>query len=266
MKRKLGDYFSLGAIRNVKYLPAIIARIYNWPQFLLTYLGFRGGPMTFFMRNGARIITGEAVDAVTLMVVFIRQEYGIVPDDAVVIDIGANIGVFAIYAAITAKNTSIYAFEPMEHTYNIMKHNILINRLEDRIHPFNIGVADHAGERRLYLGEGSPYHTLFSDDANGNSVAIDCTTLRDIFEQEGIEKCDLLKLDCEGAEFEILYNTPDDYLHRTKCIRLEYHNLDNDKNNVSELKRYLESKGFRETTPQRAVFGDCNNSWFERIV
>jgi FkbM family methyltransferase len=265
MHRKLGDYVSLGALRNVKHLPVILTKIENWPKFLLAYLGFQNKPGAFVMRDGTKILTGEAVDAVTLMVVFIRQEYGKVPEDSVVIDIGANIGVFTVYAASTTRNTTVYAFEPMEHNYKILRDNIRINSLEKRIHSFELGVAAHAGERKLYLGGGSPYHSLYSENDTENSVTIDCISLPEIFDQQGLQRCDLLKLDCEGAEFEILYSTPEEYMQRINRIRLEYHDLDNSRNNIRELKHYLESKGFKETTRVHVATGYWNNCWFERI-
>lgn len=53
-------------------------------------------------------------------------------------------------------------------------------------------------------------------------------------------------MDCEGAEFEILYNLPDEYFKKIKKIRLEYHNhLSNEKNNIEYLMKFLEQKGYR---------------------
>ena len=53
-----------------------------------------------------------------------------------------------------------------------------------------------------------------------------------------------MKMDCEGAEFEILYSTSSEYLKRVEEIRLEYHDI-NDKNyNIENLIRFLEKNSF----------------------
>ena len=55
------------------------------------------------------------------------------------------------------------------------------------------------------------------------SFRVDCTTLPDIFEKQKLEKIDLLKLDCEGAEVEILKTVSDELLHRIRQIVMEIH-------------------------------------------
>lgn len=54
-------------------------------------------------------------------------------------------------------------------------------------------------------------------------------------------------MDCEGVEYEILYNTPSDYLRRIKIISIEYH--DNRIDNIEKLKIFLENNGFKISKP-----------------
>ena len=62
-----------------------------------------------------------------------------------------------------------------------------------------------------------------------------------------LERVDLLKMDCEGAEYEILYSTPSSHLQRISEIRMEYHNLDSGDRHVEGLKRFFAQSGFAVT-------------------
>ena len=130
MKRGVKEFVSLKALRHLLYIPIIILQIQNWFSFLLNYIGFRDSTETYIFRNGPKIKTIGGIDAVTIAVVFIKKAYGDVDDNSTVIDIGANIGVYSIFAATTSKHTTIYAYEPMLSNFNVLLENIRINKLE----------------------------------------------------------------------------------------------------------------------------------------
>jgi len=267
----------LKIIKYIKYLPKIILQIKNWPNFILHYVGFKKGGAEYIFRNGIRIKTKDAISSATIAVIFIKKDYGYIPDNSIVIDIGANIGVYSIFAS-QSKNTIIYAYEPMADNFNLLKENIKLNKLEKRILPFNLGIAGNKEKRKLYLGESpfhsflsakeSPFNALYDNSEEIKSQEyseINCISLKDIFEENKIERCDLLKIDCEGAEYEILYNLPEEYFRKIKEIRLEYHNHLNNKENTGEsLKRFLENKGFKVSKFKKSseFQGDL---WFERV-
>jgi len=258
MKRKINELISLNAVSYFKYLPSIIFKIKNWPSFLLNYTGLKTKPFTYLLRNGTKIKTKDGISAVTIAVVFIKKDYGDINDNSVVIDIGANIGVYSIFAT-QSKNTIVYAYEPMSNNFNLLRENIKFNKLEKNIFPFNLAIGTQKEKRRLYLGDSpfhsfypinkSPFNSLYRDylkDKNQKYIEVNSIALKDVFEENKIEQCDILKLDCEGAEFEILYNLPDEYFRKIKKIRLEYHNhLINRKNKGSYLIKFLEQKGFK---------------------
>src|SRR5688572_25562845 len=76
-------------------------------------------------------------------------------------------------------------------------------------------------------------------------ITVWTTTLADIFRDHGIDRCDLLKLDCEGAEYRILYSAPRDVLDRIDHIILEYHHFSQEEGaNPSALRTFLEGRGF----------------------
>ena len=234
------NLFSLNTLRHLQYLPSIIAQIKNWPLFILNYTGFIDRPATYFFRNGTKLKTNSAVDTATITVIFIKKNYGTIPDNAVIVDIGANIGVFSIYA-VYGKNNKIFAYEPAPENFKLLQENISLNKLDGKVKLFNLGVGARSGSRPLYLSA-SPLHSFYAAAENQRAIEVNCITLGDIFTQNGLDRIDLLKLDCEGAEFEILYNTSDEYFKKIKEIRMEYHN--HGKYNILDLEKSLETKGF----------------------
>lgn len=238
-----------------KYLPSIIFQIKNWPDFLVHYMGIKKGGAEYLFRNGIRIKTKDTISTATVAVIFIKKDYGNVPEGSLVIDIGANIGVYSIFASI-AKNAKIFAFEPVSENFAMLKENVKLNSLEGKIHAFNLGIAGKEEERKIFLGDSpfhsflpqddSPFNALYKSGKSQNYLEISCISLKDVFDRNKIISCDILKMDCEGAEYEILYNFPDEYFKRIKEIRMEYHNhKGNEKNSGDQLEKFLSSKGFK---------------------
>ena len=73
------------------------------------------------------------------------------------------------------------------------------------------------------------------------------TTLDELLRRLGVARCDLLKLDCEGAEYEILYGASEETLRAIDAITAEYH-VGLNEHTVAELVRFLESRGFIVTS------------------
>jgi len=264
MTRKLSEIFSLNALKHVAYLPAIISRVKNWYSFVMNYVGFKNEGSLYKFRDGLKIKTNEGVDTATIIVVFFKHDYGTIEDNSTVIDIGGNIGSFSLYAASSSKNTKVYVYEPLPKTYNLLSENVRINQYENLISAFNLGVGAKKEKRKLFLTGGSPFNTLYSDKPNDSYVEINLLSLEDIFKDNHIEKCDVLKCDCEGAEYEIFYNAPDEYLQRIQEIRFEYHNHSDEKSNIDDLTHFLKIKGFKRTI-FRADTPFSGNAWFKKL-
>lgn len=205
----------------------------------------------YSFRNGARLKIDRAVDHVPIIEIFLNEEYGEIPDNSVVLDLGANVGTFSIYASATAKNVRVYAYEPLPAFFEALRQNVQMNDRENDIQCFNLAVAGEAATARLLLvgGEKVFFPTLV-DAENGvgaNQVSVACTTLSEIIETNQLAHVDLLKMDCEGAEYEILPGTPPSCLEKIHEIRMEYHDLDSQSRNVSSLKQFLMKSGYRIT-------------------
>jgi len=174
-----------------------------------------------------------------------------IKDNDIVIDIGAHIGTFSILACRCAKDVKVYAYEPFPDNFQMLKQNIALNGLENNIIIFNKAVWRSNCRKKISIYRddienlGSP-SLYFPSDWEG--IIIDCITPEQIFESNRIAKECILKLDCEGCEFDVLFNMPQKYLKLIKCIGMEYHcqlgpNDDPFENKI-KLKKYLEDSGF----------------------
>jgi FkbM family methyltransferase len=139
--------------------------------------------------------------------------------DSIVIDIGANIGLFSLLAAKNAAR--VYSFEPMSENFFYLQRNVAANRLSN-VSYFNYAVAAHSGQIKIAKNDALTACSIYSELADSYEN-VNCTTLVEIFNQNGLEKCDFLKIDCEGSEFEILFSTPTNILSKIGTISMEFH-------------------------------------------
>ncbi len=123
-------------------------------------------------------------------------------DDAVILDIGANIGNHSLYwaKASSKKIKKIYAFEPVQDTFNILKKNVEINNLENTIELYNIGLSDKSSKatymtyNRANIGD-----THLVENETGD---MELKRLDDIDFPES--KIDFVKIDVESMEIPLL--------------------------------------------------------------
>lgn len=182
---------------------------------------------------------------------FYADDFRIDPGD-IVIDIGGYVGSFALPAARLAPRGRIFSFEPSPSNYEQFVKNLGLNDLPN-VKVYNQGVASSDRKITLFLDNMNPASNsiyLRSDQDRGNNyVEKEAVTLGAIFAREGIERCDFLKIDCEGAEYEILMNLDRSMLDRIGKIACEYHQpayygVTNPEHTPEKLSRFLEEKGF----------------------
>lgn len=168
---------------------------------------------------------------------------------ATIIDIGAHYGYFSIFANNNTDITSrIIAIEPNKSNFlnlekNIRECNIL------NITNLNFAVSGKSGISKLYLGE-TPNHSLFENyllhkDKNLGFEEVKVKTLEEMIVDNDIDKIDFLKMDCEGAEYKIMENTPGYIFDRISTISMEFHDLKDSRCTGENLAGILIMNGFR---------------------
>jgi FkbM family methyltransferase len=170
----------------------------------------------------------------------------------VVVDIGANVGIFTLFSAFRTQKT-VYAFEPAPENIRFLNRNIRTNRLRNVI-VHNVAVCDKTGKlTKLYLVD-SVGHSLFDHAGKRKKyIEVPPMTLQHIMDNVVAGEVGFLKIDCEGCEGLIFSSTPTDCLRRIKKIVVEFHDgtspLKHD-----DIQRLLEEAGF-ETWLDWWIFG-----------
>lgn len=165
--------------------------------------------------------------------------------NAVIVDIGAHFGFFTLFAAKNAgPGARIIAVEPSADNYEMLLANIRRNQLKNAT-ALHAAVSDRRGSVRLHLGR-SENHSIF-DIAGEDSRAAEtvrAVTLKDILDGYELDRIDFLKMDCEGAEYPILFSAEKSTLDRIGTISLEFHDLKDPQFTGLQLVRFLAKAGF----------------------
>jgi len=163
----------------------------------------------------------------------------------VIIDVGAHIGTFALLAAAKVPAGRVYAIEACEETYNYLRINVALNRLQN-VEASHLALSHEKGRTVLHYGKGNWGHSITKRlSAYGEEVATD--TLAGYMEGAGIKRCDFIRFNCEGAEFPILLNTPAEVLGRIGKMLILYHCELAEQYDVGMLIHYLQQNAFRTT-------------------
>lgn len=215
-----------------------------------TYVGLRtyqpGDVFRLRHSNNASIKTWRPVDVVTTWVIFCGKEYEVCAEDETILDCGANIGIFSLYAAVQAPHSRIVSMEPVAETYEKLTEQISRSPFKDRITCVRQGIAGDVGTRRILLGTDSDTSSLYQALAlTQDFEQIDVTTYADALDSYQIDRLSLLKLDCEGAEWEVFDKTPGEIWDRTNRVCLEYHLMD--EHSPEQITLVLKSRGMRQT-------------------
>jgi FkbM family methyltransferase len=152
-----------------------------------------------------------------------------------IVDIGAGIGEFAVAAARRFPGCRVLAFEPDTLRFAMLTQNAAASGALIESHRVAIGT------RSSYVlsGKGARASTVAYEGAEGPSVP--GGRLADFIRHEAV---DLLKIDCEGAELDVLQSLSPEGLRRVARVALEYHNFDGERNDVLVVS-YLADSGFR---------------------
>ena len=240
----------------------LVRHVRNWAAFLAWK--WRKGPEaeTFevVLRNGFRLTLNRA-NRVEFKVVFLREDYTWpIPRSQIgagdILDLGANIGFFTIFAAQVFPGRRIITVEPFPRNLRALAASVEANRVP-HCTIVNAAVAGSAGKVVFGCASGDENPTGARIDQAHTADGKDffecrCLTLDDLFREQAIESAALVKMDIEGAEYDCLYAASDAVLKKIRHLVMETEDLDADRRNTAALTAFLRAKGFRviEVTPQ----------------
>ena len=248
----VSDFFS-----KVRILVRSWKILKNWYLYPLVYFKLTKKDYVIFeTRSGLKIkIRVNSTDLMALTHVWMIQEYSDddfpISNDDVIIDVGAHIGLFALFASQFCKNGKIFCYEPIKENYKILIENIEMNQIQN-IFPNNLAVTKETSRVKIFLNDDQSGHSMFIQ--NKNFVEVDSKSLSDIFIDNGIKECDFLKLDCEGAEYEIIESLSSDLFTKINKTVIEYHMVDTKPELLEQLINKLKQFSFSVHT--RPLFVD----------
>lgn len=187
-------------------------------------------------------------DAMTVAEVFLSNCYTRdlkLSQNPIVIDIGGFIGDFSLYAVKRLNAARVIVCEPSPHNWALLLKNINSNGFHDRIEPVHKAVTDG---RNMMMNINVPDEEQCMVSAyNSNEqplFAVPGITLAELLSDHNIECVDLLKMDCEGAEYAIIESTPADVFSRIRNIVFEYHQIDGIWGKLQSVKKRLRREGY----------------------
>ena len=244
---------------GVRRIINMIRNLKNWDAYLLYKLGGKKKEQfTFRLKNNYSVTVPRAIQPEFKESLFEEVYFKNLPDEIyqrnhpVVLDIGANVGFFTISALFKLKQPRVISFEPMKRNFVQLQKNL--EKAGNQVTLVNKAVNNVPGELVLKFNSNLGITTSASlfDNIHGNDEErVQATTLENVFSDYEVAKIDLLKLDCEGAEYNILYNTPSHLFKKINCISIETHPGPDKKENKEALEKFLAGEGYITKTRQQ---------------
>lgn len=159
-------------------------------------------------------------------------------DVPIIIDAGANIGVFSIACLEQMSNCRIIAIEPEKENYELLKRNI-----GEKCNLIKGGLWSHSCNLEIIDRGTGNWGFMVKETSRNDDEVIEAFSIIDIINVFGLPRVDLLKLDIEGSEYDIFSHDYKAWLPYVNAIVIETH--DNIIEGCEELvNRVLKNEGF----------------------
>jgi FkbM family methyltransferase len=237
----------------------------QWLPLTLAYVGLLPlrYPFEVRLRSGEVLILREQTDLVIFWMIFVRRYYPVNQSDRVIVDVGANIGLFTLYAARKAPGAQIFSIEPFPETCQFLINLVKANHLTHRVTVLNCAIAGFSGIQAMDAAPGIPsqYRRIYSPatravnrEHRGQAglrqtaagIPVRTETLVHVMDIAQIASADLIKLNIHGSEYEVLMFSPPAALRHFRRIAVQYHELPAEAHvGKKQLFEHLNRTGFR---------------------
>ncbi len=188
----------------------------------------RSGKVKFFLPD-LNLVHGEFIqnriflerDYFEIYHLSILKEY--IKKNAVIIDIGANIGNHTIFFAKECNARKVYTFEPTFKTFQILKENIRINRIDQIVIPMNVALGSKDSNVEIIVDASDAGSNRVEENMRGDTVMnkLDSLSIHD--------RIDFIKIDVEGYEYEVLMGAEQTIIKDKPDIFIEIFDVNYDK-------------------------------------
>jgi len=164
-------------------------------------------------------------------------------NNGVVFDVGAHKGYFTLLASKHA--TTVVAVEPVKGNYSYLSRHKHVNLLSN-VTTVNMALDSSCGHVEMHLSSlADARHSVYKTKFIGKCRVeiIKTTTIVDLMKKNNVDTINLLKIDCEGCEYELIFSSAE-WLHKVSAIALEIHEATEINYKKEQLRDYLEEQGF----------------------
>jgi FkbM family methyltransferase len=216
----------------VVFLRRLTSTVRNWPAVLgrlvLASARIRPGDITTRLRNGVTIVSPAArpswwptfeMFAEDVYHVCDLSDVSLAPGD-VILDVGAHIGTAAVLLARRWPDATLVCLEPNPHTFAYLERNLSANGVRSKAFNEAIGAAD--GTATLFGADEASCEASTSFQVGGSSREVAVAAFERVM-REAPGPVRIVKLDCEGAEHEVLEASTPELWSDVEVVLLEYH-------------------------------------------
>lgn len=239
----------------------LLQKVTNWPSYLL----FKAGLTTkntfiFKMNNGFQIPVDRNMMG-PFRECFFNDQYMFpfkkesIPDDPFILDIGSNVGFAALYFFYHFPNATVHSFEPMPFCIDrIHKYQQNFPTLKWVLHTY--GLWSSHGTLELFTDTIDSFTTtsgILANSERQKKISVPVHPLSTFLENHVNAPIDLLKIDCEGAEYEILYTLDPKYFRQIRRIVVELH--PHSTHTFPDIRQYIQQQGYEIVREEYTTHG-----------
>lgn len=231
MRRGVSEVGARAAAKAAR-LPRLVRAYSNWPEAVaMATLPRRGrsGPRVIRCRNGVRAAVRPGTsDLYILSEAFAYGAYQALEPilrnrdgECAVVDLGAHIGAFTLFATQSSPRVTTLSFEPGPDNAALLRRNVALNpALAPRIQVHEAGVGARSGVARWLMDPRDPSGSRLVEGGQGHEVSI--RSLRDVLSATDLPIA-CVKIDVEGGEYDLLDGSDRKDWDRIPAVLAELH-------------------------------------------
>ena len=231
--------------RRIALLPLFVAKVRNWPGVIAARLGWVELDAVRFRDGSDWKLLDLRPGLAILREIYFERAYDTpfrIDPAGTVLDVGANVGVFTIIAAKElVPRGQVIAIEPNPEAAAVLRQNLENNGIHN-VRVIEAAASTQDGHTQLHMGSTSLGPSICSNGNGYGSLNVRTVDLRKIV--EATHRVDLLKLDIEGGEWPILFDSGTDMWKKIRRIAMEYHLDAAVGKTPADLARHVSQLGF----------------------
>jgi FkbM family methyltransferase len=233
------------SFQRLLLFPFFLQKVRNWPRVLAARLGM-GRIEAIEFRDGSRsCLLDLRAGLAVLRDVYLERVYDSkfhLDPEGTVLDLGANIGMFTILAAKSlVPRGRVVAVEANPYAAAVLRRNVIENGFSN-VEVIEAAAAPMDGKVELHLAPHSLGATVFAGERGGESVMVAAIGVDTLIESLG--PIELLKMDIEGSEWSIVFDSSPEMWVRIKRIAMEFHLDAAGSRTAADLVSYLTHVGY----------------------